>query len=233
MKKNALIATVVGATLISSIGFASPMNDYSAGKASVDLTMRQSDVSMGIPNKKISFDKKNNWEYGLTAGLGNNFAIQYNGYNAKSDNTLDYQDASVTSTMDTSLKTQEINVLYKLNNNVSAFAGLVRVKGTFYAKDVYLDGTVDVLDNSKDTKNKMQIGLIGSTKIANKTTAYASIGVASDYTSWKVGVSQEIAPNVEFNVDYRRTDVKNVNFVGLDAVDLTAKGVGFGVSYKF
>lgn len=168
----------------------------------------------------------------MTTGLGNDFALQYNGYNPKSKDTVVYSDPTETDSMNIKLKTQELNVLYKLDKNISAYAGLVRLKATAN-QTVDVSGISTGSSDSSDTKNKIQFGLVGSTKIADKTTAYASVGVASDFTNWKIGLSQEIAPNVEFNVDYRSLKAKSLAINNIGDVDVTAKGVGFGVSYKF
>lgn len=223
MKKSTVLAMVAATMLTTSVGFAAPLNDYSTGKTSIDLTFRQSDVNAKGPDFSDSLDKKGNLDFGITTGLGNNFALQYNGYNAKSKVTALPDGDGGTYNEQGTLKLQELNVLYKLDKNVSAFAGLVKVKG-----EVSADGD----SISSNSKNKVQFGLIGSTKLADKTTAYAQVGFASDYTNWKVGVSQEIAPNLEFNVDYRRINAKKLNFADTD-IDVTTKGIGVGVTYKF
>lgn len=224
MKKTAIFAFAAATMLTTSIGFAAPLTDYSTGKTSIDLTWRNSDINAKSQDSDDSLDKKGNLDFGITTGLGNNFAIQYNYYNAKSKETSLPDGYGGTYKEDGSLKTQELNVLYKIDKNLSAYTGIVRVKG-----NINSDGN----GFSSDNKNKLQFGLVGSTKITDKTTAYASIGVASDYTNWKVGVSQEIAPNLELNVDYRKLEAKKLNFNGVGDADITTKGLGVGVSYKF
>jgi len=225
MEKTTILAMAAATMLTTSVGFAAPLSDYSAGKTSVDLTWRQSDVNVKGPDYSDSLGKKGNLEFGITTGLGNNLAIQYNGFNAKSKNTALSDGSGGTYNAQGTLKVQEFNVLYKLDKNVSAFAGLVKVKGEI---------TDDGDSMSSNSKNKVQFGLIGSTKLSEKTTAYAQVGVASSFTNWKIGISQEIAPNLELNVDYRRTQAKKMSFDnGLGDVDVTAKGLGLGVSYKF
>jgi opacity protein-like surface antigen len=227
MKKTAILAIAASTMLTTSIGLAAPLTDYSSGKTSIDLIWRNSDADFRTPDGTDSLDKKSNLDFGITTGLGNNFAIQYNDYNAKSKDTTLPDGFGGTYQEHGSLKAQELNVLYKIDKNFSAYTGVVRVKG-----NVNSDGN----GFSSDTKNKVQLGLIGSTKIADKTTAYAVVGVASDYTNWKIGVSQEIAPNLEFTVDYRRLQAKKLTFdvagTPLNA-DVTVKGLGFGVGYKF
>ena len=228
MKKSTLLSMVAAMVLTTSVGFASPQTDFTAGKTSVDVMYRQSDINATGPGFSDSLDKRGNLDFGITTGLGSNFALQYNGFNAKSKATsLPDGDGSSYNEQGT-LKIQEFNVLYKLDKNVSAFAGLVKVKG-----EISADGST----MSSSIKNKVQLGLIGTTKLADKTTAYAQVGFASDYTNWKIGVSQEIAPNLELNVDYRKTSAKKLSFNdgvgGVTDVDVTTKGIGVGVTYKF
>lgn len=228
MKKKVL-ATLAALTLVSSVGFASPLTDYSAGKTAIDLNLRSSDVK----DNEYSLDKKSNLDWGVTTGLGNKLAIQYNGYNAKSKDTVYTSNAYETNRMNCELKIQEFNVLYKLDRNVSVYTGLVTMKASSLENDNV--GGVDIpYPYSSNTKKKMQFGLVGSTKLADKTSAYASVGVASDYTNWKIGVSQEIAPNLELNVDYRRLQAKKMTYDnGGGVADITVKGIGYGITYKF
>lgn len=236
MKKIAILTMVATTVLTTSIGFASPLNDYSPGKTVIDLNFRNADVDANASsdgNNVLSqtFGKKSNIDWGITTGLGNKIALQYNGYDAKSKDAVMYSDGTETNAMNFALKTQEFNVLYQLDKNVSVYTGIVKTQGSYNQNDTY-DGITTSTGSSTNRKNKIQFGLVGSTKLADKTTAYAQIGVASDFTNWKIGVSQEIAPNLDFNVDYRRIQVKNLDNSGTN-VDITAKGFGFGVSYKF
>jgi hypothetical protein len=228
MKKSTLVAMVAAMVVSTSVGFASPLNDYEAGKTSIDVMYRQSDITAKGDGFTDSYNKKGNVEFGITTGLGSNFAVQYNGFNTKSKVTAFPDGAGGTYNDQATLKVQEFNVLYKLDKNVSAFVGMAKVKG-----EVNSDGFV----MSSTGKNKVQIGLIGTTKLADKTTAYAQVGVASDYMSYKIGVSQEIAPNLELNLDYSRTNAKKLSFDdgagGRTDVDVTTKGIGLGVTYKF
>ena len=239
MKKTAILAMAAATMLTTSIGFAAPLTDYSTGKTSIDLTWRSSDGKISGTDSagswETSFGKKHNLDLGVTTGLGNNFAIQYNGYNAKSKDAVSWSDADETGISHLELKTQELNVLYKLNKNVSVYTGVVRVKAQENANVSFTDGSPSVTESySTKTKNKIQFGLVGSTKLADKTTAYAQVGVASNFTNWKVGVSQEISPNLDFNVDYRGVKAKKLEFEGeAEKFDATSKGFGFGVTYKF
>ena len=223
MRKTVSLAIAAATMLAANIGFAAPLSDYSAGKTAIDLTFRNTDVADKGPGYDISFDKKNNMDWGITTGLGNKFAVQYNGYNAKTKDTY-VEQFGISGKGE--LKNQELNVLYKIDDNVSAYMGVVQSKWTISEDS---SGS-----SSTDSKNEIQFGLIGSTKIVDKTTAYASFAAGSDLINWKVGLSQEIVPNVDLNVDYRSLKVKNLTGSDFtDKVDTTAKGLGVGVTYKF
>lgn len=223
MKKTVSLVIATATMLVASVGFAAPLTNYSAGKTAIDLTFRSSDFADKGPDYDVSLDKKNSMDWGITTGLGNKFAIQYNGYNAKSKDTYVPQ---FNLTGKGELKNQELNVLYQIDEHVSAYTGIVQSK---WIINDNISGS-----SSTDNKSKIQFGLVGSTKIADKTTAYATLAVASDLTNWKVGLSQAIAPNLDLNVDYRRLLVKGLTGNDFtDKVDITAKGWGYGVTYKF
>lgn len=214
MKKK-ILAGLIGSMLVASVGFAAPLTDYEVGKTAIDLTWRNTEIS----DKDGSMDKKYNMDWGITTGLGNNFAFQYRQFNPKSADTNINGDQ-----VNSKIKTQEFNVLYKLNSNVSAYAGVMKAKGE------YNDITNPADSGSTKNNSKWQVGLVGSTKIADKTTAYGSLAAGKDLTSYEVGVSYELASNLDFNVDYRSL---KVNKLDGDKVDAKAKGLGFGVTYKF
>lgn len=222
--------------MLSSVALASPLMDYSAGKGSVDLTFRNSENTGTIDGSSMTFDKKYNFDGAITVGLGNNFAFQYRNFESKSGDTslgkVYVNDHPTWPSLNSKITFNEYNILYKLDKNVAAFAGLLSAKGT-----LNLSGGVDgyTLYNGSlptDTKNYWQVGLVGSTKIANKTTLWGSVGVGSNLTNWEVGVSYEFAPSWEFNVNYRDVEAKKLAYSGCN-VDAKAKGLGLGITYKF
>lgn len=236
MNKKILISFIVSATLFSSAVSAAPLTDYSAGRTSIDLTWRTSKNTIEANGHSVSLDNKYNLDWGITTGLGHDFALQIAGYDAKSKDTL----INMTVTAASHIKTTEYNVLYKLNKNIAAYTGVVNLKGTM---DNHMNiGGYSMSQSASGSENKVQFGLIGSTKIAAKTSVYGQVGVASDLTNWKVGVAQEIAPNVDFNIDYRYLSAKKLTLNATDPItgnpitantDCTTKGIGFGISYKF
>lgn len=129
MKKQ-IIGTFATLLMMTSVSFASPLTDYSLGKVALDVSIRPSgDLSISSGSAEIHRnEKKNNFECGVTVGLGNNFAFQYR--NSKADSKTD--DSSIFRNK-YALTSKEYNILYRINKSLSAFAGVTDIK---YASDL-------------------------------------------------------------------------------------------------
>lgn len=209
MKKVLILAMTL--VLMSGVCAASPLTDYSQGKAAIDIDFYPSG-DMDLNGK--GFDgKSSNMAGSVTVGIGNDFAVQYR----QSD-----WEASL-APYKAKINTQQFNLLYKVNKNVSAFAGFSKTSLGRLVEDGELKGP-----NQTD----WQVGLIGSKQIAKKTTAYALAAMGSDIRNWEVGVSYAFAKNVEFNVMYRDFRADNLAWGG-HSVDAEVKGIGYGLTFKF
>ena len=166
-------------------------------------------VDLSFRNTKNSyggdgFKSRYNFEPSFTFGLTNNLALQYRSVNAKSGGSPSLK-----------LNVTEFNVLYGLTPQVSAFGGFIKTKGT--------------LAGSSDDRNTMQLGLLSTIPVARKVSLYGIIGAGDKWTNSEVGVSYIFADNWEFNLDYRYMNAKKLLYKN----DVKAKGLGFGVTYKF
>ncbi|MBP2649447.1 MAG: hypothetical protein H6Q74_272 [Firmicutes bacterium] len=124
--------------------------------------------------------------------------------------------------------TNEFNVLYKLNKKINALVGLVNTK--FEVCD-FDDPSGSFNSN---TKKLWQVGVVGSTVIADKTTLWGSAAASKDLTNYEVGIGYEFSPNWEFNVNYRDINVKNFSMDQYTAsYEMKAKGFWYGITYKF
>lgn len=225
MKKQVLATLAAAAMMTASVASASPLTDYSQGKTSIDLTYRNTQqTSNDSSDGKTTLNKKFNPEVGVTVGLGGNFAFQYNGsyYESKNTNVPAW---STTSDSKTKFQSNEYNVLYKLDKHVSGFVGVNRVQ----AKAFGADGS---WNETSKSESRFQAGLIGTTTLAKNLVGYANVGVGNDLVKWGIGVGYQFAPGLEFNVDYAETKMNDLEFNGYNS-DTTAKGLGFGVTYKF
>ena len=124
----------------------------------------------------------------------------------------------------------EFNVLYQINHNVSAFVGYTRSTAKVDWADS--DGGSIFTGNERDSRSGYHVGIIGQTKIADDVTAWASVSAGNRVTDYELGIGYDIDQNTELNLFYRHTKYKDFNFFGHD-VDVTTKGLGAGVTYKF
>ena len=63
MKKTVILTMTAATMLTTSVGFAAPLNDYSAGKTSIDMTWRQSSLDANSQSTNDALSKKGNMEF--------------------------------------------------------------------------------------------------------------------------------------------------------------------------
>jgi len=207
LKKIALI--IMSLLMASSVAMASPLTDYSKSETSLDLTFRNSEIDETRPSDDYSFGKKSTMDATITHSLGNGTAIQYRHFSP-----------NITKSIYTmKVATDEFNYIRKLDNHVAVFAGLINTKQTYTHSSGFWDST----------STGTQIGVIGNTTIAPKTTLWGILAVgANSMTNFEAGIGYQIAPNLEFNVNYRQL---KLDF--MYGYESKVKGTGFGVTYKF
>lgn len=230
-----VLSTLVALSL-AVVCSASPLMDYSAGKTSLDLNFKP---SSDLSGEGVSLDGKGtNLDLGVTAGLGNKFAVQYryNTGDSKSYNgNLTYGSYDIIGSANTTFKAQELNVLYKMDKNVSAFIGWVQATPGLEANGT-INGTA--VSGSVDTNNNgYQVGLVGSTKLGDKFTGYGMVAAGNKLTNYEVGVSYEVAQNLELNLGYKDAKYKNLTlkYDGDSTPEFSyeVKGLTYGLTYKF
>jgi predicted porin len=205
--------------MLSSLALAAPLMDYSTGKTAIDISVYpnlDTHLSNNTGYNESPKGKSGNYEFGVTTGLGDKFAIQYRNFSPETKSFGQYHDV-------VELKNQEINMLYKLNNNLSAFAGYNWTK---------VHDSSTRINGDSETKGTTQVGVIASTQIAQKTTLFGKLGVGNDLTNYQLGISYCITPNLDFNICYNYLEVKKVTFGNLD-LSGECKGLGYGLTYKF
>lgn len=226
MKKKVL-GIVAALSLVTSLGFAAPMNDFSQGKVAVDISARPSgDIEVSDNGGSTTYDGKTSWEYGVTVGLGNNFAFGYKNLDSKS------KDYNFISPNDNGkVKTNEFNILYKANENFTVFTGVNTVKSVYEVAGIELEG---------DSNTNWQVGVTGQAPIGERLTGYATVAAGKDSNAWKIGASYAIDKTLDFNLFYAANKYKNVKYNDIisnlyvdDKADYTIKGMGYGITYKF
>jgi OOP family OmpA-OmpF porin len=119
MKKKTLAILAVSALCVTGAAFATPQTTFEKGQTQIDL---------GAWNPKaevsdVSTDAKWNFQGGLTYGLSDKWALQYQYYGLKTDKsneTAGYTDGNE----------HEVNLLYSLNKNFALYGGWNRIKNS-------------------------------------------------------------------------------------------------------
>lgn len=203
----------------TSIGFASPLMDYSQGKGALDISIKpNTDITLESGDGSTDVDGKHgNLDAGLTYGLGKGWAVQYRYGTA---DTKSYSGKSI------DVRAQEFNVLRKVDKNVSAFVGATWVKPDF-------NGFSGIHGNST---TGYQVGLIGVAPLDKKTSLYGIVGVGNKINSYEAGLSYAFGKELELNVGYKYAKYKDLDAGSSDKsgnFDYTAKGFQYGLTYKF
>ena len=227
MKKILLVSACL--MMLNSVVGAAPLTDYAKGNTAVDInwfpSMHMTDKYSGSQNGKDNADaKRATYSWGLTTGIDGKWAVQYQQFNPKVDR-------DTANSFNFGMKTQEFNVLYKVDSNLAAFAGWHQTKYDYASTGVTY---------STEKKNVLQVGLIGVTPIAPKMQLFGVVGFGKDLANYEIGASYDLAKNIDFNLFYRYTKVKNLasteSYSGMPYNfddDVTAKGIGYGITYKF
>ncbi|MBU2704070.1 hypothetical protein Ga0466249_005222 [Sporomusaceae bacterium BoRhaA] len=213
MKK--VVSGVAALLMLSSVGFASPLNDFSQGKVAVDVSVRpSSDVKASDLG---TADVKSYMDYGLTVGLGNDLAFQYKGANPESETVSGFSGK---------LTTQEFNLLYKTSDNFTVFTGINQAKAKWNDNGFSAEG---------DTKSNWQLGVTGQTPLGENLTGYATVAAGQDTSTWKIGLGYAISKNLDLDVFYGENKYNKVKnpWNSNNTSDYTIKGMGYGLTYKF
>jgi len=211
MKKLAVILAVLLCTFMTAgVTTASPLTDYSAGKVALDINWTP---GLDLEANGETLDgKSGNFDYGLTAGLGGKWAIQYRYLNPVSKDYGGFHGG---------VRSQEVNVLYKLDKNLSAFAGWHQARLTTNAPGFSLP-----------SKSTWQVGLIGTTALGKKTTLYGIVGAGGSLLNAEAGFAYALAKDLDVNLFYRYKRIDDLRANAYE-IDTTTKGLCPGLTYRF
>ena len=214
MKKKVLLGLAIGMSLSTAVACASPLEDYSLGKAEINVgTTLVPAMATTYGNKTTKDDVKNRIEGGATVGLGHNFALQFK--------YVDSQQKPRGNEIN--MRTQEYNLRYKVDKNFSVYAG------EMHARRAFKGHGVDV----SSTRNIFQAGVQYETKLGKSLTGWAGMGFGSDMQHYELGLGYALTQNLDLDLSYQYTQVKGfATNTGLQS-DVTAKGLYAGLSFKF
>ncbi len=201
MKKKILSALIATMVVGSVTAMAAPA-EIEEGKW--DLTIGSS-FSPNTEDNGHDVDGDIGLYGNITYGMSDDWAIQYD------YSHYEYGERSWASKGDAS----EVNVLYKLNPNLNAYAGYV-----YYGEDYGGIGC--------DTQG-FQIGLQGWYPVADKVNLFGKVGLGNNSQIYEIGAAYELADKWDLDVSYRWAEYKDIG----DVADVQFDGVRAGISTTF
>lgn len=200
MKKK-IVAAVLGILMAGTTAvYASPVTDFAKGHISAEFGSTLNSTFNGSGEVTGKADGKSGFKYGVTAGLGDNWALQFKGGKFKSEVFSAYS-TSLNHTVSTYGKSthQEINLIHRIGPNVSAVAGWVQNKFSY-------GNTV-----APATIASLHAGFMADQKLNEKATLFAAVLSGKDVLFWEAGVSYKIAKDAHFNVSYGERQFEDVD----------------------
>ncbi len=223
---------LVGAIMISNVSFASPHVQVNPNTIAADFNYTISKNNEAYHEVGWYAERTVNGhaqEYTITYGLKNGYAVSIGMNNYR----FDQFDDGINQTTP-SLDTLDIRAQKQITESIALFTGIKHVTGSWtYSSSSYIPPAI-----SKDnwSQNIAELGVIAEASLSNQVRAYATAGVGHDLREYKVGLSY----NNVFEVGYRNIKYQNLYnplFASagppINGLDLTAKGLYFGVEYKF
>ena len=209
MTKKIILGLTIGMSL-STVTFASPLQNYEAGKVEVNVgTTLAPAMATSMNGSTSKSDVKNKIEGGATIGLGHSLALQFK-----------YVDSQQKPTNEFNMRTQEYNLRYKVDKNISVYAGQMHAR--FGAKSSHAEASA--------TRNIFQAGIQYEAPLGKNVTGWAGMGFGSGMQHYETGIGYAFTKNLDLDLSYQYTQVKDFTN---ETVDCTAKGLYAGLSFKF
>jgi hypothetical protein len=191
MKKLVILMAAV-LLLTAAPVCASPLEDFSSGRWAVDLNW-----------KPYSFSGGNAGEFGVTAGLGGDWALAFRQISLDTDGRAqDYR-----------VQSREINLIRRLGDGLQFYVGHSRTGGG--------DGIA--------AKNVVQAGVIAARKLGDRFTLYTILGGGKNVANVEFGLSYRLNTHLELTSTYRHLTVEKI---GEGASRHNYRGFGLGLTWK-
>lgn len=277
--KNKLTLLCLAMMTASVPAYASPAVSFEKGMVQLDISgwntegnyskldqyQKELPSSLAVSDSEHSYTnstKFNNdsWNLsgGVTYGLSDKWALQYQYAKMSAESSLPY-DQSYFSRENLSGKEQlngyshELNALYSINNYAAVYGGIKRIHTSLKFKDISSDYnyTPDLSGAYLgQTNNIIHMGLTGRYPLSEKSNIYGKIGFGSqDTTEAELGMSSQVSSDLDINVGYRylKTQGNNGAVIFSDddypqniisparnaGRDVTFRGFTLGLSYRF
>lgn len=208
-KKLACLMTIltVGA---AGAAFAAPQTEFQNGEVQIDAGAFNAKASMS----DHSDDTKWNFTGGVTYGVSDKVAVQYNYSDLQTKSS--YGDGNATKG-----NQQEVNVLYSVRPNVAVYGGYNRIDNDFGG-------------GFSKTNNIAQVGVIAKAPIAPKLDVYGKVAVGTEQTTiWEAGLGYNVTKDLDINAGYRYINTKAGTDGDGNDHNISYKGFVGGLSYRF
>lgn len=132
-------------------------------------------------------------------------------------------------------KTHSLKAFYKLDENLNAYTGIDHVKikaGTSITGKEDENKTFTESAVAKENLTGVSLGLVGHTKLTDKLTAFASVGLGTVVKSdIKLGLQYDVTKDLGLGLAYFDKKIKGSELIGDKA--LKHRGLSLAVNYKF
>lgn len=209
--KKSIAALVIALVAASAVASATPQTEFNKGEFQLDLGAWNPVADM---DNTVTHSHSWNFAGGLTYGLADRLALQYQywGIKSKSDNPSIYSDVTG--------QQQEINLLYSLAPKIAVYGGYNRINPSI---DFYH------LGSHGSANNVAQLGLIAKTALAKNLDIYAKGALGTKHTSlWEAGLGYSFTKDLDLSVGYRHLNTEHN-----DDHSATYKGIVTMLSYRF
>lgn len=208
MRKQIALGMITALALSTSVALASPM-EMNEGQFSVNIGAMISPDAEADAAGTVDLDGDTSFYGGVTYGITDKWGVQYD---------YSHYGASVYR-VDTDLDVSEINVLYKLDPHLNAFAGYVYAGGDMHLRNESVGSHTD----------GFQAGLTGWYPLNDKFKTFGKIGLGNNSHVYEIGFSYAVADNWDVDLSYRDVEYKDFE----DRVDVSYDGVRLGLSTSF
>lgn len=203
MKKKVLSALIATMVVGSVTAMAAPAE---IEEGQWNITMGSS-INTSTDTGGYDADGDSGFYGNVTYSINDDWAIQYD------YSHYGYNDSGADAKGDAS----EVNVLYKLNPHLNAYAGYV-----YYGENY--DGV------GYDTGG-YQVGLQGWYPIADKVKLFGKAGIGNNSQVYEIGAGYALADNWDLDVSYRYAEYQDIG--DINGLDNEFKGVRAGISTTF
>ena len=238
MFKIPKVLVLAGVLVVSSAlqCYASPNNDnYKKGAVEVEVGAsvfsKVKGTSDKILTKKVQADGDKGYKYGINYGISDKFVLQYKGGTFITERAEVPQKVGENTFVLSGIakaKANEFNLLYKVNDNVSAVVGYL--DSSIAYNDVLFTLPGKVASVPTEDIERFQAGIMYHKPINDKYTFYTNAVFGKDIHTINSGITYKISDDTSFSIGYAERVYRNVNLrIALDGVVADNK---YPVKYK-